>query len=423
MGLKTKLMTMYDKGALHITVGTFAIKFVAFFGSIVVVRLLNKYDYGILSYIENIYSYAFIFAGAGLSNGLLRFLVITTEERKQKSFFNYIIKRSIIIDIGIACVLCCAAVFMNIPSNYSGAKYLIPVIAILLPFQDLFNEVLYTIRAFFRNKLYAYLAFISSTILIVGRVIGAFVGGVDGVLWSRVLINAIFASVLFLYVKKCFFVEHSVCKLDKDNRKTVNAYSFQYMLTNGFWAIFMLNDTFLLGMMLNDPSVLADYKVAYVLPGNISIFATAIGVFVGPYFIRNENNINWIRKNFKKVFVLSASIVGIVAITIAFLAPQLIHFMYGEQYLNTVGLMRILLLAAFFNSGLRYTVANLLAAMGQIRYNMIVSGVGVATQVLLDLLLIPTLGAMGVAISNCVIFFFMAVVLCAVFYKKYYWIN
>lgn len=421
MELKNKFKLLYDKGALHVIVGTFATKFVAFFGSIVVVRLLSKFDYGLLSYVENIYSYAFVFAGAGLSNGILRYLVITPTDEGKKSVFRYIIKRSFVINIGIALGLCLTACLLKMPDNYASAVFLIPVVAVLLPFQDLLNDVLYTVRAFFKNKLYAYLAFGSSALLIVGRIVGAMIDGTSGVLWSRVIINAIFAGFFLFYVYRKFFPACVSNELERETRKSINSYSFQYMITNGFWAIFMLNDTFLLGILLNDPTALADYKVASVLPGNISIFATAIGVFVSPYFIKNEKNMSWVRSNYKKVFMLSCVVVGAVAITVAFLSYPLIRFMYGEQYLNTVELMRILLIAAFLNSGLRYTTANILASMGQIRYNMIVSGLGIIVQILLDIILIPRLGVMAVAISNCIVYLMMAVILFVVFYKKYYY--
>ena len=81
--------------------------------------------------------------------------------------------------------------------------------------------------------------------------------------------------------------------------------------------------------------------------------------------------------------------------------------------------MIIMLVGAFFNSGLRYTTANLLAAMGEIKYNMIISGVGIGLQLILDLVLIPHLGAMGVALSNCIIFALMSGTLYIVFYKKF----
>lgn len=420
MKLKNKIKDLYNKGALHITVGTVAIKFVAFFGSIVVVRLLSKTDYGLMSYVENIYSYALIFAGLGLSNGILRFLIITEDETEKKSIFNYIIKRGFSLNIIIALLMCIVSVIVQFPENYSEAKFLIPIVALLLPFQDLLNEGLYTLRSFFKNKLYAYLAFVSSTILIGGRIVGAVINGVNGVLWSRVIINSVFAILILAFVRLRLFSKEPALLLPREKKRELNIYSLQYMITNGFWALFMLNDTFLLGLLLNDPVVLADYKVAYVFPGNISIFATAIAVFVGPYFAKNEKNYDWVRRNYKRVYILSACIIGVVAALIAIFSEPLIKLMYGEQYLNIVPLMRVLLLAAFLNSGLRFTTANLLASMGEIKYNMIISGVGIAVQAILDLLLIPHFGVMAVAISNCFIYLFMAIGLSYVFFKKYY---
>ena len=418
--IKRKLQKMYETGALHITVGTFATKFVAFFGSIFVVRLLTKNDYGLLGYVENLYSYAFVFAGFGLSNGLLRYLVINEDNREKKNIHDYILKRSLFIDICIAIVVCIIPFIFKIPENYSTAIYLIPIVALLLPFQDILNEELYSIRAFFKNKLYAYLAFGSSVLLIIGRIVGAIICGTSGVLWSRVIINAAFTLLLILFVTKKLFPTDPVKPIEKEKKKEINAYSFQYMITNGFWALFMLNDTFLLGTLMNDPVALADYKVAYVLPGNISIFATAIGVFVGPLFTKNEKDNEWVKRNFKKVYGLGVLVVAGATAIIAVFAKPLISLMFGEQYLNVVGLMRVLLLAAFFNSGLRYTTANILAAMGEIKYNMIISGIGIVVQIVLDLLFIPRFGAMAVALSNCVVFLLMALALLYTFYKKYY---
>ncbi len=410
---------LFETGALHVVFGTFATKFVAFFGSIVVVRLLSKDDYGLMSYVENKYNYALIFAGLGLSYAVLRYLVMSDSVDDKKRYYDYIIKHSIYRNLIIAAVLILLSIFLKFPDNYARAKTLIPLTALLLPFQDFLNENLYTIRSFFRNKLYAYLAFFSATALILGRIAGAYIGGVSGVLWSRVLINAVFSVLCFIFVKKTFFRIPPVSLLSKDQARKVNTYSLQYMITNGFWAIFMLNDAFMLGQLLNDPLAMADYHVACVLPSNISIFATAIGIYVGPYFTKNENDPVWVKKYYRIVFIVNACIVGAVTLGIIILAKPLILFMYGEKYLNTVRLMRMLLVAAFINSGLRYTSANLLAAMGEVKYNMIVSGIGITLQLILDMILIPKYGTMAVAISNCIIFLFMAITLFFIFLNKH----
>lgn len=416
------ITSLYSAGALHVIIGSFASKFVVFFGSIFVVRLLSKEDYGVLKYVENIYSYALLAAGLGLANAILRYLVISEDVSEKKGHYTYITRKSFIIDIIIALFLCAYSFSVEFPDKYASARYLIPILALLLPAQDLLAEELYTARAFFKNKLYAYASFITSTLLIFGRIVGAHVGGVSGVLWSRTLLNMVFALIGSIVVWKTFFSGNinKPLALTQERKKEVNAYAFQYMITNGFWALFMLNDTQLLGRLLNDPSVLADYGVAYVFPGNVSIFATAIGIFVAPYFTKNEKNTEWVRRNYKRVYMVSMMVVGVVVSMIALIARPLILWVYGEQYLNVVGLMRVLLIAAFINSGLRFTTANLLAAMGQIKYNMIISGFGIVTQLILDFLLIPKWGGMGVAISNCAVYLAMAVSLFIIFYRKYY---
>lgn len=418
--IKEKFKKLYYTGALHIIIGTFMTKFVAFFGSIFVVRLLSKEEYGLISYVENIYSYALILAGLGLSNAILRFLIVAENEKKRKGYFKYIINNSILRNIIILFIMIIICQIVPFPENYSNAKVWIPVMALLLPFQDLLNDDLFTLRAFFKNKLYAYISLLVSVALISGRIIGALFGGIGGVFLSRVLINSVLSVWGYFWVKKSFFGNELEEKLDKKEKRDINVYSFQYMITNGFWSLFMLNDTLLLGMLLNSPSGLAEYKVAYVFPGNLSILATAIGVFVGPYFTKNENNFKWIRQNYKKVFLCSAVVVGITALMIGILAKPLVLLIYGYEYLNIINLMRMLLLAAFINSGLRYATANLLAAMGEIKYNMIISGIGIVSQFVLDLILIPRLGTYAVAISNCIVCLFMAIALFGIFYKKYY---
>ena len=78
-----------------------------------------------MCYVENIYSYAFIFAGLGLSNGILRYLVIAEDDKEKKSYYDYIIKRSILIDLTIAVIIFSIAIIIEIPGNYSEARFLI----------------------------------------------------------------------------------------------------------------------------------------------------------------------------------------------------------------------------------------------------------------------------------------------------------
>lgn len=184
--------------------------------------------------------------------------------------------------------------------------------------------------------------------------------------------------------------------------------------------IFTLNDVFILGLFCSEPTVVADYKVAYVLPGNISIIANAIAVFISPYFVKYENKPAWIRQNFKKAYGVNAVILAAVCLALFLLAESLITLLYGQQYTNVVGLMRILIIASYCNAGLRSITANVLAAMGKIKYNMVVSFAGMIAQIVLDIILVQKYQAVGIAVASCIVYFVMAVTLLTMFIKSYY---
>ena len=78
--------------------------------------------------------------------------------------------------------------------------------------------------------------------------------------------------------------------------------------------------------------------------------------------------------------------------------------------------MRILLIASFINNGLRYTNANLLSAMGQVKYNMFVSITGMVVQVTVNLFVIPRHGMMGIAYTSVGVYALMAMFLFGIFY-------
>ena len=102
------------------------------------------------------------------------------------------------------------------------------------------------------------------------------------------------------------------------------------------------------------------------------------------------------------------------------LAKPVIVILYGKEYLSVITIMRILLIAAFLNCGLRYTTANILAAMGKVKYNMMISVIGMVLQVVINVQIIPAFGALGVAITSCVVYGIMAAGLLAIFIKQYF---
>lgn len=413
------LKTIWSKGAIHIFIGSFLTKLVSFFGSIVLVRVVSKQDYGILGYLENIYGYVLFLAGMGMTNSIFRYVVLGKDISEKNSYFRYTCNYAFIWNLFLIIIISFINNIYPHPTSFQNYTWMLNILLITLPFYYLTDNVLANERANFQNQRFAFFSFIISASIILSKVLfGAYLG-IKGVLIGQCAIYILFA----------FFLMHSTInhnypnlvpyKLNKSDKIRVNNYAIQYMITNGLWSLFMLNDTFLLGRF-SGPEVIAEYKVAYVIPGAVNLVSASIGIFVAPYFVKNENNIGWIKKSFKKVYVLNAGFVGVICFLISVLANVIVSILYGDQYLNAVTVMRILLIASFFNCGLRYTTANILAAMGKVKYNMICSIFGIAFQLIINMHMIPKYGAIGLAVTSCIVYLCMAIYLLLVFGLGYY---
>lgn len=413
------IKTIFQKGLIHILAGSFMTKLVSMFGSIFLVRVLSKSEYGVLSYLDNIYGYVHVLAGMGMANVVLRYVVLGNTPQKKYGYFRHAFSRAWLWNTAI--VVLAAVLFWFYPHNaeYQNYTWLLNIMFLMLPLQNVTELMLNNERAMFANQRYAVFSLVLSAAVIVGKIAAGALAGIRAVAFGQLIIYGAMAVALYFISKQRYYRGLQPAKLEKPERAETDKYALQYMVTNGLWAVFMLNDTFLLGRFCA-PEVLADYRVAYTIPGCVNIISSAIGIFVGPYFVRNENNLSWVRRKFKLVYAASAAAIGAVCLGIGILAKPIVWLLYGEQYLNIVPVMRLLLLAAFCNCALRYTTANLLAAMGQVKYNMLVSAVGMALQVGINLFVVPRYGATGVALTSCGVYLFMAAVLLIVFLRKYF---
>ena len=83
--IKHVFASLKAKGAFAILSGAFLTKVAAFLGSLILVRIMSKSEFGVLGYMENLYTYACLFAGYGLNNAVYRYLVLK-ESRKKGNF-------------------------------------------------------------------------------------------------------------------------------------------------------------------------------------------------------------------------------------------------------------------------------------------------------------------------------------------------
>ena len=145
--IKTILNKAKEKGLFHILTGSFLTKLVAFFGSVFLVRVLSKTDYGVLSYLENIYGYIYIFAGMGLSNAILRYVVLGKDQGEKYKFFSYACRKGFLWNVGLAVVAAVVLFLYPHPESYLPYTWLLGLFLLMLPFQYVTDNTLANERA------------------------------------------------------------------------------------------------------------------------------------------------------------------------------------------------------------------------------------------------------------------------------------
>lgn len=417
---------LWKKGIAYIFLGNLLNKFTVFFGSVVLVRILTKNMYGELTYIENLYGYVYIFAGLGLSNAAIRFIVLEKSREKQYGIYTYLIKQGTIYNV---LLLFLFSTFLSIyphPQEFLSIKELCYIYILVLPFQYILDVNFWTERAFFQNKRYVCFTSMLAIMSLIAKITGAYLNDLFWVISFFLLVNIFLSFWCSSKTKKKHFFNIGCIKLLKEEKKKITKFSLQYMLTNSLWSIFMLNDTFFLARLLKNSESVAEYKAAYVIPGSLAILSLSIGVFVTPYFIKHENDLGWIRKNYWYTLGGNIAIMAGAAVIISLFSEEIIEVLYGEDYLTVIPIMKLLLVVVFINNGFRYTTANLLSALGKIKGNLIVSIIGIVIQIFLDILWIPKFGAFGAVYANLVAYIIMSIILFMLFDKAYgliFWKN
>ena len=108
------------------------------------------------------------------------------------------------------------------------------------------------------------------------------------------------------------------------------------------------------------------------------------------------------RKYLFQLAKVYAVVNGIVFLGIAICAPVLIWIVYGEKYMNVIGLMQILNVN-YLATCIRNLMGNTIAAIKKVKMSLLFAIISGVLNIVLNVLLIPWLGASGAAIATVIV--------------------
>lgn len=399
-----KILTAIKGGIIHILCGSILVKAMSFLASIVVINYIPKEEYAYLSYAVNIYSYLDFLSGLGIALALLKYASSTSDVNKKYALIKFSCIFSVCVDSFFVVLVLAITSIVKLP--FPKAKYYILLLSVFQILVGLRNVLQVSLRAQNKNSEYALVGVINAvTVLIVGYFGVRLLDGTGYVIaqYSGVVLAIVYSLVIITFFFRRNPITQSAVVLDKQEISGMIRMGVSLMIANLFSGIMPINEKFLVDSIIMDEIISANFKVAGLLPQQLLMFSSAIVIYFFPIIAKERIDCSlWIKC--RNIGIVTFCLILLVASIGVLLTPWFIRTLYGEKYLDSIGLSFVLWGMRAINAGIRVVPMNLLPALGKTKFNAICAIVSCILLTAVDYFLLKSIGISGVAYGAVIIY-------------------
>ena len=397
--LKSQIQQLLAGGFFHILFGNTLTKMVAFISSIVIVRLVSKQDYAYLSYADNLYSYANLVAGLGMSTAVLKFCS-GKNQKEDKAYMLFAMKYGNLFQIVVSLLI---VIYANtVPIPFPEARYLVTMLALYPVLTNVVTTIQNYVRAHFDNKLYVRMSVVQTIAVFLCSVIFVLLIGVSGIVVARYAAIVLAIGVAWQFLK----IHMSGVQAEKLDRKQIKAFlamAISMMIGNLFSSMLANNEMALVNYLISDEIVTANYRVANLIPSQLTFITSSIVVYYFP-IIANMNRGKMVWNKVKKIGALTGGLIFAITVILMFFSPFIIQVAYGDRYNDALGLFQLFWIVYAINAGFRMIPLNMLPALGITKFNAFLSMGTCLVHVVIDYICINVLGITGAGIASAIVY-------------------
>lgn len=250
---------------------------------------------------------------------------------------------------------------------------------------------------------------------------GIFKLGVAGYVFAVVMGD--FTSLIFLNVTTKLFKEYRPFKNDPVLRGAMLKYSIPLMPTMIMWWIINTSDGFMVTAFLGSEAN-GLYGIAYKFP---NLATVVVGIFSQAWRMSaiTERNSRTVSNFYSNIFSMMQTVMFLASAGIMLiLRPLIMPFFVAESFAASYFYVPILLGAVVFQSFSNF-LASVYEASNKTTHSLISSSIGAAANIILNFILIPTVGIAGAAIatlaSYIIVFVYRIIDTKKLLYMKVYW--
>lgn len=297
--IASRIWFLFRTGFFHIFGSNVANKIISFIGTIVLVRILTKNEYGIFTYSWNIYSIIMLFNGLALESAVLQ---ICSEHAGDTDYSiqisGFCIKAGLIYDLFLSAVIMVIAFF--VPMKIEGASRILFYTVLLPELSLVFNINISYFRSQKKNQFYSGITLFNTCLLFICQVGGALLFREKGMIFGCYISGIITFLVLLFLSSDVRRILKNISIKSVDERKMLFSIGAVSMINNGIAQMMYLLDVFVLGLVTSNETVLAGYKVATVIPTALTFIPISFVTYIYPYFAEHRMDGNWCLTQYKK---------------------------------------------------------------------------------------------------------------------------
>lgn len=361
-------------GFFHIVGGNTLVKIISFLSALLVVRLLGTVRMGIFSLPGGILSVVLIFSGLSMPTAALRYCSIADSDAEKRAYLRFSLRAG----LGASAVLVAVAALVVAVLDRTGIFPLTSVqrqlTAALFPvpfFAFLFDLVQSFLRAEGDNKGYARLSVLFTGAFAVFQLLFVALFQVYGMVSGRYAAYVLALLAGFLLLRRRPALRTKPGTLTPGLRTDMVRYAAAATAATGLSLVMPQIEVLILNYFVHDMGQRGLFSAASMVPQSVLFLAQAVMVFVFPYFARHYMDRAWVRRHTLKLMLGMSAGMGFLAALGMLLTPLIVKLVFGPAYEvpEENAMMRVFWAAFAVNSALKMPVGNILAALGEVRFN------------------------------------------------------
>lgn len=402
------------KGASLVFIGTIISLLVGFLSKIVFIRNTTQTEYGIFSLAFTISSILIVVATLGLDNGSSRYIAYFKGKNEVNNIQKTILYSFVIVFFSSA-VIFLITFFLSeyISANifeYRELTLILKLLSITIPLTVFINMVVAIFRGYSITSIKIYFGDIIRPFSYLMLLILAILLDLsfEGLVYSYVLSITVTFLLLLLYCVNVIKKKREIIKLSSITRKkdaadmikSLIVFSVPLLSTSILLSIMTWTDTLMIGYF-RLPEEIALYNAAYTIASLLSVIINSLGFIYLPVIaeLYGKNDIKELKNAYNTTTKLCFTFTYPLFFGIIIFPEIILNTFFGTAYTNAAIPLQILASGFIFNSyfGLNY---HTLITIGKSKFLMYCSLIGATLNIILNILLIPTMGIVGAALAS-----------------------